>query len=195
MSASPLQRAALVIEELRRRLAQAQAGQAAPEAIAVVGLDCRFPGGADSAEAYWELLCQGRDAVRDTPAERWPAAAAEGMRANRGGFLEEVARFDARFFGISPREAVTLDPQQRLTLEVAWEALEHAGYAPGGLSGQNGGVYLGICSNDYLRLAGANLEAINAYLATGNTDSVSRSANKRSFIDAPCRITAKGGPL
>lgn len=118
------------------------------EPIAIVGIGCRFPGGATSPTAFWNLLCAGTDATRDVPHDRWdidtffdPDPARPGkVRVHRGGFLEQIDQFDAPFFGISPREADCLDPQQRLLLEVAWEALEDAGIPPEQLAGSQTGV-------------------------------------------------------
>src|SRR5689334_18069602 len=102
--------------------------------IAVVGIGCRFPGGVDSPDAYWKLLREGRDAIREVPRDRWnigeyyhPDPDEPGrISARSGGFLDSIDGFEPEFFGISPREARTMDPQQRMALEVAWEALEHA---------------------------------------------------------------------
>jgi len=127
-----LARAVRRIEELESR------PPAVTEPIAVIGLGCRFPGGADSPDAFWQLLMEGRDAIRSVPPDRWDAAAlfdpdpdrAGHIVTRNGGFLDGVEQFDAAFFGISPREADRMDPQQRLALEVAWETLEHAAIAP-----------------------------------------------------------------
>lgn len=108
------------------------------EPIAIVGIGCRFPGGANNPESFWGMLCAGTDATSDTPPDRWdigsfydPDPAKPGkLKTYHGGFLDQVDQFDAPFFGISPREAACLDPQQRLLLEVTWEALEDAGIAP-----------------------------------------------------------------
>src|SRR6185312_1870945 len=130
---SELLKAALIeIRALRARLSANE--KAACEPIAIVGAGCRFPGNADSLEAYWQILRDGVDAVRPIPEERWNIAAyydadpdSPGkMYAREGGFLSDIKGFDADFFGISPREAVRLDPQQRLLLEVSWEAIENA---------------------------------------------------------------------
>ena len=117
------------------------------DAIAVIGMS-RRPPGAPSPDAYWELLREGRDAIIQTPADRWalfglagPDESTQGL--SRGGYLDAVDRFDAGFFGISPREAATMDPQQRLMLELAWEALEDAGIPPDGLHDGEAGVYAG----------------------------------------------------
>ncbi|MBI5768908.1 MAG: thioester reductase domain-containing protein [Verrucomicrobia bacterium] len=152
------------------------------ELIAVVGLGCRFPGGADSPEAFWQLLRAGTDPVREIPAERWdvdafvdPTPARPGkMYVRRGAFLDDVAGFDPEFFGIAPREATAIDPQHRLLLEVAWEALEHAAISPAELAGTATGVFVGVSFDDYARLAahtGAAAE-FDAYAALGSARSL-----------------------
>ena len=154
---------------------------ATPEPIAIVGLACRFPGGADDPAAYWKLLVEGRDAIREVPAERWAIDAwfdadpdvPGRMSVREGGFLDRVESFDAAFFGISPREAQTMDPQQRLVLEASWQALEHAGIAPASLAGSATGLFMGVCNNDHAdRVVARGLETIDAYLASGNAHSV-----------------------
>ena len=105
------------------------------EPIAIIGMGCRFPGGANNPASFWQRLHEGVDAITEVPADRWdiddyydPDPNSPGkMYTRHGGFLDHVDLFDPQFFGISPREAVSLDPQQRLLLEVTWEALEHAG--------------------------------------------------------------------
>ncbi|MEO3765809.1 type I polyketide synthase [Streptomyces sp. B5E4] len=127
--------------------------------IAVVGMACRVPGAADPG-AFWRLLRDGVDAVAPAPAGR-------GLPAGvHGGFLDEVDRFDAAFFGMSPREAAAVDPQQRLALELAWEALEHAGVRPGELRGSRTGVFVGAMTDDYARLQHA-AGALSAHSTTG----------------------------
>ena len=131
------------------------------EGFAIVGAGCRFPGGVVDLESYWRLLANGVDAIREVPPDRWDVGAfwssdpsAPGKMVTRcGGFLDGPDRFDARFFGISPREAIAMDPQQRMLLEVAWEALEDAGIAPDRLAGSSAGVFVGLCSNDYGQVA------------------------------------------
>ena len=120
-------------------------------------MGCRFPGGAFDAESFWQMLRDGCDAISIVPADRWDADAyydpdpdTPGKMVTRwGGFLDQVDTFDAKFFEIAPREAASMDPQQRLALEVAWEALENSGYAPAELRGSRTGVFLGIASSDY----------------------------------------------
>ncbi|RSM96381.1 polyketide synthase, partial [Streptomyces sp. WAC 01325] len=103
------------------------------EPVAIVGMGCRFPGGADSAGGLWDLVAEGRDGLSSLPTDRgWDPALLEGLAAV-GGFLDGAALFDAELFGISPREALAMDPQQRLLLETAWEALEDAGIDPSSL--------------------------------------------------------------
>jgi acyl transferase domain-containing protein/NADPH:quinone reductase-like Zn-dependent oxidoreductase/acyl carrier protein/SAM-dependent methyltransferase len=161
-----------------------------PEPIAVIGLGCRFPGGATDPESFWRLLRDGVDAITEIPRDRWdidayydPLPDAPGkMYTRHGGFLEDVDKFDAQFFGISPREAVGMDPQQRLLLEASWEALEHAGQAPDRLMGTRTGVFVGIGGVDYsyLSLKGDDPARFDAYFGTGNALSV--AAGRLSYI-------------
>ena len=183
---TPLQRAALTIKQLRGRLDDAE--RARTEPIAVVGMGCRFPGGADDPASYWRLLRDGVDGISEVPRDRWevdayydpdPDAAGK-MYVRRGGFLARVDEFDARFFAIAPREAASMDPQQRLLLEVAWEALEDAGLAPEGLSGGLGGVFVGVTASDYWSLLRNDPGRLDAYAATGN--SLNASAGRVSHV-------------
>ncbi|MFD8009772.1 SDR family NAD(P)-dependent oxidoreductase [Streptomyces sp. NPDC059762] len=146
--------------------------------IAVVGLSCRLPQAADPA-AFWRLLRDGRSAVTETPADRWTGMERPaGLR--HGGFLDDVAGFDPAFFGISPREAAGMDPQQRLMLELAWEALEDAMIVPATLAGGRTGVFVGAIGDDYaslLRRRGP--EASTPYSLTGTSKGV--IANRISY--------------
>ena len=149
------------------------------EPIAIVGLSCRFPGAPDPT-AYWRLLRDGVDAIREVPASRWDIDAlydadlsAPGKMTTRfGGFLDDVGGFDASFFGISPREAIEVDPQQRLMMELSWEALEDAGLQPAQLKDTRAGVFFGAMWMDYTRLAGATPEHIAPHTATGQDLSI-----------------------
>ncbi|MFB7274946.1 type I polyketide synthase, partial [Streptomyces sp. NPDC056244] len=143
--------------------------------IAVVGMACRFPGGADSPEELWRLLDEGRDGITAFPADRGWDIEALGAGASdtlEGGFLTGVADFDARFFGISPREALAMDPQQRLLLETTWEALERAGIDPSALRGSATGVFVGTNGQDYVDVLRRSASDVRGYAATGNTASV-----------------------
>jgi amino acid adenylation domain-containing protein len=149
----------------------------ASEPVAIIGLACRFPG-ASNAEAFWQLLSEGRDAIVEIPADRWDAAAlydadasAPGrMRTRWGGFLDCVDRFDAQFFGIAPREVAQMDPQQRLMLELSWEALEDAGIVHHTLQSVRAGVFFGAMWSDYARICPSS--AISQHTATGQDSSI-----------------------
>ncbi len=125
--------------------------------LAIVGIGCQFPGGADTPESYWNLLCSETDATRTVPETRWNAekyhdpnpAKVGKMVTRRGGFLSEIDQFDPQFFGISPREANLLDPQQRLLLRATWEALEDGGLSAESLAGTEVGVFVGGFTLDY----------------------------------------------
>ncbi|WP_165360758.1 type I polyketide synthase [Candidatus Chloroploca sp. Khr17] len=184
---SLLQSSLQAIEILEAKLAATE--RARTEPIAVIGMSCRFPGGVDSPERFWQLLYEGRDAVTELPPERRKIAEAFGVTVNddpgkpvwRGGFLDQIAYFDPQLFGITPREAQTMDPQQRLVLEVAWEALERAGLAPDRLAGSRTGLFLGISTNDYSDIVRAQGYAnIDAYAATGGSMNV--AAGRVSFV-------------
>jgi acyl transferase domain-containing protein/acyl carrier protein len=175
LAPSEKQRALALLKQMQARLDIAE--RRAREPVAVIGLGCRLPGGVEGAEAFWDQLAAGVDAVREVPPERWDAAAyydadpdAPGKANTRwGGFLSDIDLFDAEFFGVSPREAVSMDPQQRLILETAWRALEHAGIPPLGLAGSKTGVFLGVCTSDYARLgeASGGCGALDTYSGTG----------------------------
>lgn len=162
------------------------------EPIAIIGMGCRFPG-ADNPQAFWQLLHDGVDAIREVPPSRWdidayfdPDPDVPGKMYTRySGFIDQVDQFDPQFFNISPREALSLDPQQRLLLEVTWEALEHANLVPEELYGSPTGVYVGISNTDYVSSALAQLrtdivERIDAYYGTGNA--FSAAAGRLSFL-------------
>ena len=147
---------------------------AAGPALAVVGMSGRFPGAPD-LRAFWHLLRDGTDAVRQVPAERWDWRAYDSERnagddtsyCQRGGFIEQVDRFDSRFFGILPREAQGMDPQQRLFLQCAWAALEDAGYPPAQLAKRRVGVFVGVGHADYPTLLRRDGVPSDAWRGTG----------------------------
>ncbi|MDE1145034.1 MAG: amino acid adenylation domain-containing protein [Azospirillaceae bacterium] len=152
------------------------------EPIAIIGMACRFPGGANDPDAFWRLLDGGVDAVGTVPADRWDAAAyldPDGtvpgtMHTAQGGFLDvALDQFDYPFFRLSPKEARALDPQQRLLLEIAWEALESAGIVPATLKRSRTGVFVGLSGDDYTlaHRHSADLSRIDAYSITGSTPS------------------------
>ncbi|MGW1229125.1 type I polyketide synthase, partial [Streptomyces sp. NPDC002530] len=142
--------------------------------VVVVGMGCRFPGGADSPEALWRLLAEGTDALGGFPADRgWEQIGLTGGGYTPvGGFVDGVADFDAGLFGISPREALAMDPQQRLLLEVVWESLEQSGVAPSSLRGLPVGVFAGTNGQDYPALLGLTGESGDGYGGTGSSGSV-----------------------
>ncbi|MDA3662560.1 type I polyketide synthase [Mycobacterium xenopi] len=172
-------------EALRKALVQVERLKSAnrallersSEPIAIVGMACRFPGGVDSPEGLWEMVAQGRDVMSEFPTDRgWdldglfdPDPDAPHKSYTRyGGFVDDVAGFDAGFFGVSPTEALATDPQHRMLLELSWEALERAGIDPTSLRGSATGVFAGIIVQGYGMLA----EEIEGYRLTGMTSSV-----------------------
>jgi acyl transferase domain-containing protein/NADPH:quinone reductase-like Zn-dependent oxidoreductase/acyl carrier protein/nucleoside-diphosphate-sugar epimerase len=179
---------AALVDHLLAELSGARAAQDVPialstsdEPIAIVGMACRYPGGAASPEDLWRLVAEGVDAIAPFPDDRgWDV---EGLfdsdpeRAGKtyqrqGGFLADVAGFDAGFFGISPREALGMDPQQRLLLETAWEALERAGIDAESVRGSQSGVFIGATATDYGPRMHQAPEAIEGHVLTGGTASV-----------------------
>ena len=175
---SPVKLALLEIRDLRARLAALET--AAAEPIAVIGLGCRLPGGVHDEASLWRVLADAVDTIGAIPAERWDADALYDADPDRpgtmwtraGGFLDDVAGFDAAFFGVSPREAASMDPQQRLVLEVAWHALEDAAIAPDSLAGSKTGVFVGVGNGDYGRLLFGAPQHIDAYAGSGGSLSV-----------------------
>jgi acyl transferase domain-containing protein len=164
------------IEELARQRSEIEALRSEKrEPIAVVGMACRLPG-AETPEEFWELLDRGTDSVSEVPRERWNIDAyydadpsTVGKMATRcGGFIRNVDQFDPQFFGMAPREAQNMDPQQRVLLEVAWEALEHANIPPSSLYGTLTGVFVGITCFDHAIRMSRSTEGFNAYAGTGS---------------------------
>jgi acyl transferase domain-containing protein/NAD(P)-dependent dehydrogenase (short-subunit alcohol dehydrogenase family)/acyl carrier protein len=184
---SPLKRALLALEEMEAKLASATRAEREP--IAIVGIGCRFPGGGDGPEAFWQVLRNGVDTVAEVPRERWdidayydPNPDAAGKMYTRwAACLAQVDQFEPEFFGIAPREAIQMDPQQRLLLEVSWEALEHAGQAPDKLYGTRSGVFFGLCATDYGNLQSKRgLTGIDAYSMSGLAHSI--AAGRLSYV-------------
>jgi len=159
---------------------------AVQEPIAIIGIGCRFPG-ANNPESFWKLICDGVDAVSEVPPDRWdidafyaPEPATPGkMNTRWGAFVKDVGHFDPQFFGISPREAIHMDPQQRILMEVAWEALEDAGVVPERLAGTQTGVFIGICASDYGWLQLCDSSSLDTYSETGSALSI--AANRLSY--------------
>ncbi|WSA32539.1 SDR family NAD(P)-dependent oxidoreductase [Micromonospora peucetia] len=149
------------------------------EPIAIVGMACRYPGGITSPDDLWRVVEDGTDAIGEFPTSRgWDLAAlfaGDGpgtCSATAGGFLHDADEFDAEFFGISPREALAMDPQQRVLMETAWEALEHAGIPPASLRGSDTAVFTGLHVQNYGRLGHSEEDGVDGFLITGTASSV-----------------------
>ncbi|MTE21412.1 KR domain-containing protein [Streptomyces sp. TRM43335] len=185
------------IERLQDRLREATRPPRA-EPIAVVGTGCRLPGGADGPDAFWQLLRSGTDTTSEFPADRGDARAFHDPSPEapgkayvvRGAFLDRVDRFEPAIFGISPREAAGMDPQQRILLEVAWETLERAGYAPDGLSGSATGVYVGVSTTDYARMrqSEGDIRDVDAYQLVGEPSFAAGRISYTLGLRGPCKV-------
>src|SRR5580693_636420 len=155
--------------------------------IAVVGLSTRLPGDMNSPEETWQALLEGRDAITDLPEGRWSEFLEEPRLAERiaqartrGGYLKDIKGFDSEFFAVAKTEADNIDPQQRMALELTWEALEHAHIPASSLRGKPVGVYVGVSNNDYGFLAISDSTAAHPYAITGNATSI--IANRVSYF-------------
>lgn len=152
------------------------------EPVAVIGLGCRLPGGVHGPSDYWRLLTDGVDAIRRVPEDRWrdfTAFAPEDALAY-GGYLDDIAGFDADFFRISPREAAVMDPQQRILLEVVHETLAHAAVPAASLAGTATGVFVGVSAPEYGSLTGADPGAVDPWAPAGGALSV--TAGRLSYV-------------
>lgn len=150
----------------------------ADDPIAVVGIGCRLPG-ASGPDAYWRMLLDGVDAVSEVPEGRWEHDPSLPASVDRGGFVDGIDQFDPGFFGITQLEADRMDPQQRMLLEVAWEALEDAAVRPSTLRGTDVGVFVGISTNEYSRRQSASPDLVDVFFGTGNALSI--AANRISY--------------
>ncbi|MGZ5581273.1 MAG: aminotransferase class III-fold pyridoxal phosphate-dependent enzyme [Methylobacter sp.] len=183
-----MQNALREIQNLRAKVSDLE--KHSKEPIAVIGIGCHFPGGAENPEKFWQLLSEGIDAVTEVPAQRWsiddyydadPDAPGK-MHTRYGGFLKaRIDEFDPQFFGMTPREVLSLDPQQRLLMETTWQALENANIAPDSLFKTRTGVYVGMAAGDYAhKVLNADSRYLDAYYETGNALSV--AAGRLSYL-------------
>lgn len=191
---SPLQKAYAAISQLRKKVDRLE--HDAREPIAVVGIGCRAPG-ANNPDELWQLISEGRDAIQKVPAERWnadqyydPKPGQPGKSYTRhGGFIQGADQFEPGFFNISAREAEGMDPQQRILLEVTWEALENAGIPATTLTGTQTGVFVGVTASDYglLQANNARDDEVNPYFNTGTP--LNGCAGRLSYVlglQGPC---------
>lgn len=198
-SSEPIARALAAIEKLRGRVRELEGG--GRPGVAVVGMGCRLPAGVGSVQEFWRLLESGQSGVRAADADRLSgqSRAGESLRhrwANgaRAAWLTDAAvcGFDAEFFGISPVEASHMDPQQRIALEVTWDALRDAGIAPSGLRAKRVGVFVGVMNNDYARRIASprELEAVDAWYAPGSMPSfIGGRIAFQLDVHGPCETT------
>ncbi|MEU5785934.1 SDR family NAD(P)-dependent oxidoreductase [Micromonospora lupini] len=179
-----LKRTTADLRQARRRLRDAEERHLEP--IAIIGVSCRFPGGVRSPEDFWELLETGTDAIGPGPTDRgWDLRElyhpdpdhSSTTYATEGGFLHDAGDFDPEFFGMSPREALATDPQQRILLELAWEAFEHAGIVPSSVRGSRTGVFTGVMSQHYAQA----VKDFEGYIMTGTLSAVASGRISYTF--------------
>ncbi|MBK9193162.1 MAG: polyketide synthase [Crocinitomicaceae bacterium] len=157
--------------------------------LAIIGIGCRFPGDVNSPEEFWNLLIEKKDALGSIPADRWDSKAlfapewrrAGKISVNRGGFIKDVEKFDAGFFGISPLEASRMDPQQRMLLEVSYEAVQDAGLSLNDLNDSKTAVFVGISAHDYGDLQNTPQERVNIGSHTNVGSALCITANRISY--------------
>ncbi len=209
-SSSLMKKALWELRELRAKLREYE--NSASEAIAIVGMGCKFPGGANNPAAFWQLLRNGVDAIGEVPSDRWqiedyydcdPHVPGK-MYTRNGGFVDDVDLFDPVFFGISPREAASMDPQQRLLLEVCWQALENSAIVPESLKNSLTGIFVGLCTDDYAQLtvnggdsSHTNLDAysylgVTRSIATGRIAYVLGLQGPNMQLDTACSSSLVG---
>ena len=177
------------MEDQTNQLQKATVTSAAAEPIAIVGIGCRFLGGGNDPYSYWSMMCSEKDTVSEIPADRWnvdkfydPEGVKPGTTQIRfGSFLKEIDQFDARFFDISPREAAVMDPQQRMMMEVVWEAIEDSGRPPESLANTRTGVFVGVFAQDQMMSAFSEMERELLGPHSGVGASMSIVANRVSF--------------
>ena len=175
---SPVKRALVEIRRLRAELEDLRSGYSEP--VAIIGLAVRLPGGVTSPERFWEALAEGVDLITTVPPDRWDAQAYWSLDPDQpgtmydihGGFLSDVDAFDAEFFGINAREAASMDPQQRILLELTWEGLERAAIDPRSLMNTQTGIYLGLTNSDYGRQLTEDSRKIDGYTGVGAAVSI-----------------------
>jgi pimaricinolide synthase PimS1 len=156
------------------------------EPIAIVGMACRYPGGADSPQALWRLLVEGVDAISSFPSDRGWDLDRYRIRTRLGGFVEGATEFDSDFFGISPREALGVDPQERALLEASWEALEAGGVDPRELRGSRTGVFAGVMYQDYGSVANGFAPGMGASSVTGRVAYTLGFEGPAMTVDTAC---------
>lgn len=193
-----IQRATQKIKQLKEENAALKQGSARlSSGVAVIGMGCRFPGEAQDLDSFWRVLSEGIDTISEIPAERWSlnqyfdtnSDAPGKSYAKHGAFLKDIDKFDADFFRISPKEAKAMDPQQRILLEVCWQAFEHAGLTQEALKGSRTGTYIGISTCDYSQnhLTSGDLSQINAYSLSGVSHSTCAGRISYLFdLHGPC---------
>lgn len=179
-----LQKSLLMIQKLKRLLEEQNDGVVEP--VAIIGMSCRLPE-ANNVQAFWQLLCEGKNVISAIPDARWELLQDTSERAKRdrnlaywGGYLKDIAEFDAYFFGISPREALRMDPQQRHLLEVAYEAFEDAGITAEALAGSNTGVFSSLYASQFGHLQSLDSDMDALFVPTGSAISI--AANRLSYL-------------